>query len=82
MDSITQPLTRLVEAMQWFVLAKELRLLHVTTSPELRLAALEHIAAAEHHGDNHAPFFVVETPSSEGDDGWEGRAEELHADYA
>ncbi|ATB35059.1 hypothetical protein CYFUS_000471 [Cystobacter fuscus] len=67
--------------MQWFIVARELRLLHVTTSPELRLAALEHIAAAEHHGDNHAPFFVLETPTSEGDDGWDGRAEELHADY-
>jgi tetratricopeptide (TPR) repeat protein len=82
MNSIAQPLTRLVEAMQWFVIARELRLLHVTTSPSLRLAALEHIAAAEHHGDNHAPFFVLETPTSRRDDGWEGRAEELHADYA
>lgn len=81
MDSIAQPLTRLVEAMQWFVVTRELRLLHVTTSSSLRLAALEHIAAAEHHGDNHAPFFVLETPDSRNDGGWEGRAEELHADY-
>ncbi|RKH63768.1 hypothetical protein D7V93_08305 [Corallococcus llansteffanensis] len=67
--------------MQWFTVARELRLLHVTTSPSLRLAALEHIAAAEHHGDNHAPFFVLETPQTEDDDGWTGRSEEVRADW-
>jgi tetratricopeptide (TPR) repeat protein len=81
MDSIAQPLSRVVEAVQRFILAREVRLLHVATDPSLRLAVLEHIAAGEHHGDNHAPFFVLETPTWEGEDEWEGRAEELRADY-
>jgi len=81
MESIAQPLTRLAEAVQWFAVAREVRLLHVVTSPALRLAALEQVAAGEHHGDNRAPFFVLETPTEEDDDGWEGRAEELRADY-
>src|SRR3972149_1685381 len=81
MESIAQPLTRLAEAVQWFAVAREVRLLHVVTSPALRLAALEPGAAGEHHGDNRAPFFVLETPTEEDDDGWEGRAEELRADY-
>lgn len=81
MDSIARPLTRLVQAVQWFVIAREVRLLHVVTESSLRLAALEHIAAGEHHGDNNAPFFVLETPTEEGEDGWEGRGEELRADY-
>ncbi|MBN1207044.1 MAG: hypothetical protein JXB05_19320 [Myxococcaceae bacterium] len=81
MDSIAQPLTRVVEAVQRFIITPEVRLLHVATDDSLRLAVLEHIAAGEHHGDNHSPFFVLETPTEEGEDGWEGRAEELRADY-
>jgi tetratricopeptide (TPR) repeat protein len=81
MDSIAQPLTRVVEAVQRFIITPEVRLLHVATDPSLRLAVLEHIAAGEHHGDNHSPFFVLETPTEDGEDGWEGRAEELREDY-
>lgn len=81
MDSIAQPLTRVVEAVQRFILDRDVRLLHVATDASLRLAVLEHIAAGEHHGDNHAPFFVLETPTDEKEDGWKGRAEELRADY-
>ncbi|MFL5346269.1 MAG: hypothetical protein ACJ8AT_15885 [Hyalangium sp.] len=81
MDSIAQPLTRIVEAVQRFVIAPEVRLLHVVTESSLRLAVLEHIAASEHHGDNHSPFFVLETPTQDGEDEWEGRTEELRADY-
>src|SRR5690349_18642295 len=81
MDSIAQPLTRVVEAVQQFVITPEVRLLHVVTEPSLRLAVLEHVAASEHHGDNHSPFFVLETPTWDGEDEWEGRAEELRADY-
>jgi tetratricopeptide (TPR) repeat protein len=81
MDSIAQPLSRVVEAVQRFILAREVRLLHVATEPAMRLAVLEHIAAGEHHGDNHSPFFVLETPTLDGEDEWEGRAEELRADY-
>lgn len=81
MDSIAQPLTRVVEAVQQFVITPEVRLLHVMTEPSLRLAVLEHVAAGEHHGDNHSPFFVLETPTWDGEGEWEGRAEELRADY-
>jgi hypothetical protein len=82
MESIAQPLRRLVESVQWFAVAREIRLLHVTTTPALRLAVLEHVAAGEHHPDNRSPFFVLESPTDRSDDGWADRAEELRADYA
>ncbi|AKF86433.1 hypothetical protein MFUL124B02_26805 [Myxococcus fulvus 124B02] len=81
MDSLAQPLMRVVKAVQQFIIAPEVRLLHVVTEPSLRLAVLEHIAAGEHHGRNHSPFFVLETPTWDGVDEWEGRAEELRSDY-
>ena len=80
MDTIYQPLSRVAEAMQDFVRRKELRLLHVVTSGPLRLAVLEHIAAAEHFGANRSPFFVLEAPCEADDHGWTIRSEELRRD--
>ncbi|WP_342381548.1 hypothetical protein NVS55_18150 [Myxococcus stipitatus] len=67
--------------MQQFIVTPEVRFLHVVTEPSLRLAVLEHISAGEQHSDNHAPFFVLETPTWDGEGEWSGRAEELRADY-
>ncbi|XYH96525.1 hypothetical protein ACMHYB_53565 [Sorangium sp. So ce1128] len=57
-------------------------MLHVVTSEALRLAALDHIAAAEHLGGNRSPFFVLEAPSDAEDDGWAARVDELREDFA
>ncbi|MDC3960693.1 hypothetical protein [Polyangium jinanense] len=78
--SITDPLVHVAEAMQTFIAEPELRLLHVTTSDPIRIAALEHIAAAEHHQENLCPFVFLEAPTETTDDGWSLRSEELRAD--
>lgn len=78
--SITDPLVHVAEAIQTFIAEPELRMMHVTTSDPIRISALEHIAAAEHHQDNLCPFVFLEAPTETTDDGWEIRSEELRAD--
>jgi tetratricopeptide (TPR) repeat protein len=80
MNSIHQPLARVSEAMQDFVRRKDTRLLHVVTTGPLRLAVLEHIAAAEHLGESSSPFFVLEAPCEAEDNGWTARTDELRDD--
>jgi tetratricopeptide (TPR) repeat protein len=80
MDTITRPLSDVAEAMQGFVRQKDVRLLHVVTTGPLRLAVLEHIAAAEHLDANRCPFFVLEAPCEGEDNGWTARIEELRDD--
>ncbi|AKF86567.1 hypothetical protein MFUL124B02_29515 [Myxococcus fulvus 124B02] len=81
MDAIHQALSRLVEELQWFVVAQENRALHVLTSSALRLSALEHVAAAEHDARNTSAFFILEAPVEQEDDGWRIRALELRDSY-
>lgn len=81
MEAIARPLRRLVAALQWFVVAEELRLLQVVVSEDLRIVALEHVAAEEHDAANRRPFFVLEAPVDD-DAGWAVRSEELRADMA
>ncbi len=80
MEAVREPITRLVESLQWFAAAPELRLLHIVTSNELRLAVLEQIAAHEHLPGNRAPHLILETPYEPDADGWDERALELRAD--
>ncbi len=80
MDSIREPLERLVEQLGAFVASDRLRVLHVVTSEDLRLAALQHIAAQEHDPRNTAPFLILEGPVEPEDPGWTARCEELRAD--
>ncbi len=68
--------------MQWFVSTRSLRLLSVVSSGSFRLAVLKHIAAAEAHSANRAPFVVLETPTEMDDDGWDARSEELLQELA
>jgi tetratricopeptide (TPR) repeat protein len=80
MNTLHQPLARVSEAMQEFVWRKDVRLLHVVTTGPLRLAVLEHIAAAEHLGESRCPFFVLEAPCEAEDNGWTARTDELRDD--
>ncbi len=80
MESIEKPIARLSEAAKWFVVAEELRALHVVTSTSLRIGALETIAAAEYVERNKRPFVVLEIPPDGEKAGWDLLAEELRAD--
>ncbi len=82
MNAANEALERVAEAMQWFVSTRSLKLLSVVSSGSFRLAVLKHIAAAEHHSDNRAPFVFLEAPTEEDDDGWDTRSEELLQELA
>lgn len=73
MDSITRPIKLLAEKAAWFTRARELRLLSVCVSGDLRVAALAVLAAHEHHADNRSPFLRLEDPHTRADDGWATR---------
>lgn len=79
---ITDALVRIAETMQTFLAEPEILFVHIVTSESLRLAALEHIAAMEHHGANNRPMFILEAPVESNDDGWQTRTEELRDDMA
>lgn len=81
MEAYRQALSRVHEAMQWFLVADELRVLRVLTSSSARLPVLEQVALSEHSADARTPFAVLEAPVSAGDDGWELRCEELRDDW-
>lgn len=81
MDALRQPIERVAEATQWFLIAKELRLLYIRTDTSLRLAVLEQIAALEHSSNNEQPFAILEAPVEEDDDGWTLRQSELRDDW-
>ncbi len=81
MQAHRDSLSRIHEAMQWFLVAEELRLLHVVVSQDMRLATLEQIGLSEHSSLNTRPFAVLEAPVEEDDDGWALRATELRDDW-
>ncbi|WP_338872420.1 hypothetical protein [Myxococcus stipitatus] len=77
MDALTKPLERLHEEATWFARLKTLRLMHVTTSMQLRDSVLEECAALEFHPDNLSPLFLLEGAHTTVEDGWTARAEQL-----
>lgn len=81
MDSLTQPLARVVEAIEHFVRTPSLKCLYVTTTQILRQSVLQHITAAELFDFNTTPFFVFEAATEPGDDGWATRSDELRDDW-
>jgi tetratricopeptide (TPR) repeat protein len=81
MDAIDRPLTRLHEATDLFVVAKEVRLLHAVASASLRIRALETMVRFEHHPANRAPWFVLEAPADATDAGWSTRIDELRSQW-
>ena len=81
MDAYRQPLERVVSSMQWFFTAEELRVCHVVTSQEMRVAVLEQLSALEHSSLNTRPFAVLEAPVEADDDGYLLRVAELRDDW-
>jgi hypothetical protein len=56
-----------------------MRLLQITTTEPQRIGLLEHVAAAEHIGENACPFLFIEAPMTKEDDGWFIRRCEVRA---
>ena len=81
MDSWNEPLERLGDEVAWSARAKELRLLWVRTSAELRDPALQLIAGAEYHPDNYSPLLFCEDAAEGEELGWAERAERLRQDH-
>ncbi|HEX4473779.1 MAG TPA: hypothetical protein VH142_01805 [Polyangiaceae bacterium] len=77
MQPFTEPLGRLREALRWFVAVRELRLLHVVTSAELRLPSLHLIASSQTSARNHSPFALAATDAQGNPADWDARAAEL-----
>ena len=81
MDALQQPLQRVAASAQWFLIADEIRLLHIVTTGSLRLPVLEQLALSEHSSLNRTPYAVLEAPVETDDDGWSLRAAELLDDW-
>lgn len=82
MQPFTEPLAHLREALRWFVAVRELRLLHVASSAELRLPSLQLIASSQTSAHNHSPFVVAVTDASGDPADWDARAGEIDDDMA
>lgn len=82
MESISGGLRHLQDDAAWFARAKELRLLHVTTSADLGAAALKLCAGQEFHADNKSLFFTLEESYLLAADGWYSRSQTLRQQYA
>lgn len=74
MEAIVSPLRRLGEDTAWFVRDDALEVLRVRCPARSRRDVLRTIATYEHHGDNRAPFVVLEDAHSPDDPGWTTRA--------
>lgn len=81
MESFAQPLRAFIDDLSWFVRARELHILHVRTSPDLRATALRLAAAQELHPENRSPWIVLEDSSTEENNGWLARTERLRAQH-
>src|SRR5690606_18510116 len=77
MRSLAGPLGELHEHAAFFARARELRLLDVTCSAELRPAALEQLPQLEFHADNSSPWIVLEDAYTRADSGWKMRGNRL-----
>jgi tetratricopeptide (TPR) repeat protein len=81
MRPFVEPFDRLREALRWFVAVPELRLLHITTSEDLRLAVLTEVQAAQARPECVSPCLILEAPVDTDDLGWATRADELEDDF-
>lgn len=81
MESLARRIRELADTLSWFVRARELRLLHVRTSPDLRATALRLAASQELHPENRSPFVVLEDACTAASDGWPERLERLRAQH-
>ncbi|WP_437764914.1 hypothetical protein WMF27_32765 [Sorangium sp. So ce281] len=81
MQAISAALNRLLVEGSWFVRAKEVELLVVRTSADLRKPALRIVAGLEFHHDNRSAWVVLEDAYTLADPGWQVRAHRLLAHW-
>ncbi len=81
MESFGKPVRRLLESAAWFTRARELRLLHILTTGDLRAGVLRGIALQELHPDNRDAFFTLEDAFGNRSAGWAERTERLRLQY-
>lgn len=81
MQAISNAMNSLFEDGSWFVRAKELRLLVVRTSGDLRKPALAVLAGQEFHHDNRSAWVVLEDAYGRMESGWQVRAQRLLAHW-
>lgn len=81
MESALRGLRVLQADAAWFARAKELRLLHVSTTGELGAPSLQVCLGQEFHADNRSFYFGFEDPFLLADDGWSSRSKHLRAEY-
>ncbi|RYZ08190.1 MAG: hypothetical protein EOO73_09000 [Myxococcales bacterium] len=81
MESVNVGMRRLQADAAWFARAKELRLLHVSTSADLGAAALKLCVGQEYHADNQSLFLMSEEPALARSDTWYSRTQTLRKQY-
>ena len=81
MQSFSKPLGQLGIQAGLFVRKKDERLLLVRASSELRSSALKVLRAQEFHGDNLAPWILVDDPAGR-KQGWIDRLARLRGEHA
>ncbi|WP_437478990.1 hypothetical protein WME75_31790 [Sorangium sp. So ce1014] len=79
MQSISDALSCLHDDAAWFTRARELRLLVVRTSGDLRGAVLDLLPGFEFHADNRSPWIVLDDARVGEDAGWMARSNRLAA---
>ncbi|KYF75452.1 hypothetical protein BE11_26210 [Sorangium cellulosum] len=77
MQSISDALNCLHDDAAWFTRAREVRLLVVRTSGDLRGAVLDLLPGFEFHADNLSPWIVLDDARTGEDAGWVARSNRL-----
>ncbi len=77
MQSISEAINRFHEDASWFTRARELKLLVLRTSGDLRPTLLKLLPGLEFHFDNRSPWIVLEDPRTDTEDGWQARTNRL-----
>lgn len=77
MQSISEPLAQLHDDLGWFVRAREISLMVVHCSAELRGPIVDLLPRYEFHHDNRGAWIVLEDAHTRSDDGWVVRTNRL-----
>jgi tetratricopeptide (TPR) repeat protein len=81
MQAISDAMGRLFEDGSWFVRARELSLLVVRASQDLRKTTLQMLAGLEFHHDNRSAWVILEDAHTHADASWQVRANRLLANW-
>ena len=81
MQHLSDPLNALHADCAWFARAREVRLLVVRTSGDLRKTVTTLVPRYEFHADTHSPWVFADDAFEPGAPGWESRAARLLRDW-